>query len=64
MKFRDQELLQPHLLKLFDKICVKKKHMSRREMLKVCEDFGDLTETDKGILAVKKLSNVMKYTKW
>ena len=38
--------------------------MSRREMLKVCEDFGDLTETDKGILAVKKLSNVMKYTKW
>ena len=68
MNFKGIEPLEPHLIKLFEKICGKKeKNMSRMEMLKECENFEDLTETDKAILCkktIKKLSNVMKFSKW
>ena len=53
MKIRDNDPLHSHLIKLFDKICGEMKHLSRREMLRVSEDFEEPIETDKVILCEK-----------
>ena len=67
MKFRGADPLQPHLVKLFDIVCQKKKYLSRRELRLECKHFPGLKDSDKELLcdkAVKKLSNVMKNAKW
>ena len=50
MKFRGADPLQPHLVKLFDIVCQKKKYLSRRELRLECKHFPGLKDSDKELL--------------